>query len=309
MRTRELGRSGILVSEIGFGCGFLGHARDFDYRSFLNQALDLGITFYDTSDFYGDTECWLGEAFRSKSERVVIATKFGMLRDQRGAIYRDFSVAHMFRVLEASLRRLRRESIDVFQLHSPTREVLDDLELLDALRQLKRAGKIRAFGLSLYGVELAREAIVHWQPDALQIHFNLFNQEMAAIFAEAVEAGVGLIARRPMDGGMLGGELMPQSPLKPGDPRPRWGEELTERRQKLVTEVKFLTEGTGRSLAQAALVFILSHPAITTAIPSTVNPVHLRQNVAAAGKRLSETELTRLAGLMSGEFATQNLGF
>ena len=295
MRYRPLGKSGIVVSELGLGCGFLGHAAGFDGPRLLSQALELGVTLYDTADFYGDTELWLGRAFENNRDQVVLATKFGMLRRPDGNITTDFSVAHMRKVLDSALKRLRTDVIDLFQLHSPPPEVLDDLELLEALRAAKRAGKIRGFGLSLYGVELMRQAILRWQPDALQVDFNLYDQQAREIFAEAEQAGVGLLARRPLDSGMLGGDLGPDARLKPGDPRQRWGAAVTERRQALLSELEFLTRG--RSPAEAALAFVLSHSAISAAIPSTVNLAHLKQNAAVAGRRLSANELERATSL------------
>ena len=152
--------------------------------------------------------------------------------------------------------------------------MLDDLELFDALRDAKRAGKIRAFGLSLYGLELMHACIERWQVDTLQVDFNLFDQKAGGIFEHAQAAKVGIIARRPMDSGMLGGDLVAGAPFKLGDARQRWGEERTRKRQALLGEMNFLCGSTGRSRAGAALEFVLSHAAVSSAIPSTVNVEH-----------------------------------
>jgi aryl-alcohol dehydrogenase-like predicted oxidoreductase len=177
------------------------------------------------------------------------------------------------------------------------------------MQQLKQEGEIRSFGISLYGTDFLRESIHQWQPDVVQIHFNLFSQGASAAFPEAIAAGVGLMARRPLDAGMLGGDLVVGAPVKLGDPRPRWGVDLTERRQKLLDELRFLTECTGRTWAQAALQFTLSFDAISTAIPSTISTLHLQENVAAAGGRLSTEELRRIDELLAGEFPGINLGY
>jgi aryl-alcohol dehydrogenase-like predicted oxidoreductase len=309
MRYRRLGNTNISVSEIGLGCGFLGCPTNFDSSTLFSRALDFGINVYDTGDVYGDSEARLGDAFSARRERVVLVSKFGSIVGEGGELRKDWSITHMREALVRSLRRLRTDYLDVYLLHSPPPEILERYELRDALLDLKRAGMIRAFGLSLYGVDFFRAAVRLWQPDVVQIHYNLFSQRSAAVFPQALAAGIGVMARRPLDAGMLGGELLPDRPLKLGDPRPRWGVEATERRQRLLLELQFLTEGTGRNWAQAALAFTLSSDAVSTVIPSTTSLAHLEENVAAAGVRLTPEELRRIAGLIDGRFADLDLGY
>jgi aryl-alcohol dehydrogenase-like predicted oxidoreductase len=310
MHTRALGRTGIRVSEVGLGCGFLHLPAAFDPPLLLSEAHALGVTLYDTGDFYCEyqSERWLGEAFATKRHEVVLTTKFGSIPGE-GTLHKDWSVAHMRRALHESLKRLRTSWIDVYLAHSPPPEILDRDDLFEALDRAKNEGKIRAYGLSLYGLDLLRETIRRGRADVIEIHFNLFNQEAALAFPDAIEAGVGLIARRPMDAGMLAGALGPEVPFRPGDPRPRWGAESTTRRLKVLEALDFLRDGAKRTRAQAALQFVLSHEAIAAAIPSTTCLAHLEENAAAAGHRLDADELRTLAALLDGTFTELRFGY
>ncbi len=309
MRYRNLGKTGLQVSEVGLGCGPLGGDPGADHLPLLERALDLGVNFYDTADFYGGyrSEEWLGKAFEKKRDQVILATKFGTIPGQG----KDWSVGHMRKCLEESFRRLRTDYIDLYQLHSPDRDVLRNDDLLGALQRLKQEGKIRCYGMSLDGGHFCLDAIEQWKLDAVQILFNLFNLEPACSFHACKEAGVGLIVKAPLDSGMLGGDLMPGMPQKGDDPRERWGEGPTAQRQKLMEELQFLTGGNGssRTWSQAALQFVLSYGAVSTVIPGTTSLRHLEENAAAAGGRLSNEEMRRVHGLMCGGFAELNLGW
>jgi len=307
MRYRDLGKTGLKVSEVGLGCGPLGGDPKVDYRPLLDRSLELGVNFYDTADFYGSyrSEEWLGKAFEKKREQVILATKFGTIP----GVGKDWSVGHMQKCLAESLRRLRTDYIDLYQLHSPNEAILPNHELLEALRKLKQEGTIRFYGISLDGGQFCIDAIREWQLDAVQILFNLFNLEPACSFRACREAGVGLIIKAPLDSGMLGGTLTSEKAIGEDDPRARWGEERTAQRSKLMKAMEFLSNGTGRTWSQAALQFVLSYGAVSTVIPGTTSIRHLEENVAAAGGRLTNDEMRRLHGLMGGEFAEMNLGW
>jgi aryl-alcohol dehydrogenase-like predicted oxidoreductase len=306
MEYRELGDTGLRVSEVGLGCGPLGIDVTADYTELLTRALDLGVNLFDSADFYSGyrSEEWLGRVLAGRRDEVIIATKFGTIPGKG----KDFSVGHMRRSLEESLGRLNTDYIDVYQLHSPPPAVLEDEELLAALQAAKAQGKIRCYGMSLEGGDYGMEVIRRWHTDSIQITFNLFHQGPAEEFLDFAEQnGVGVIVKSPLDSGILGGDLSPGSPRKLDDARERWGEEETVRRQRFSEEVKFLAEGTGRTWSQAALQFVLSFDAVSTVIPGTTSVKHLEENAAAAGGRLTEDELARIAGLMNGEFKSLNL--
>jgi aryl-alcohol dehydrogenase-like predicted oxidoreductase len=310
MEYRDLGRTGLRVSEIGLGFGPPGFDPQADYGPLLLRAFDLGINFFDTADFYGAyrSEEWIGNSLSAHRDEILIATKFGSIH-KAGEHRQDFGVAHMRRSLEESLQRLRTDYIDVYQLHSPPNSVLENEELLEALRELKEQGKIRFFGVSADG-QLAVDAVERWNVDAVQIMFNLFHQEAAdRFFPLAQQKGVGVIVRSPLDTGMLGGDLGANAELKPGDPRQRWGEDKTALRQRLLDAVRFLSERDGRTMAQAALHFVLSFEAVSVVIPGTTSIDHLEENAAAAGGRLAEQEMAHLRGLQGGRFSALNLGW
>ena len=306
MEYRDFGRTGLRVSEIGLGCGPLGADPNYDYAPLLNRALELGVNFFDSADFYGGyrSEEWLGKALSPHRDEVIIATKFGTIPGKG----KDFSVGHMRKSLEESLDRLRTDYIDVYQLHSPAASVLDDEELLAALQREKREGKIRYYGVSTDGGQRGIDVIDRWNVDSIQIAFNLFHQNPAdRFFGYAKSKGVGVIVKSPLDSGMLGGDLDPGKPTKLDDPRERWGEEETARRQQFFDEVKFLAEQTGRTYSQAALQFVLAFDGVSTAIPGTTSIEHLEENVAAAGGTLTPEEIQRIRNLRGGEFAKLNL--
>jgi aryl-alcohol dehydrogenase-like predicted oxidoreductase len=306
MEYRDFGKTGLRVSEVGLGGGPLGIDPKADYGPLLNRALELGLNFFDSADFYSGyrSEEWLGKALSPHREEVIIATKFGTIPGKG----KDFSVAHMRRSLEESLRRLRTDYIDIYQLHSPAPEVLEDEELLAALQAAKKEGKIRCYGLSTEGGQRGIDAIDKWGVDSVQITFNLFHQDPAErFFPEAERKGVGVIVKSPLDSGILGGDLDPGKPQKLDDARERWGEEETARRQRLFEEVKFLAEGTGRTWSQAALQFVLSFDGVCTAIPGTTSAKHLEENASAAGGRLTLAELQRIQNIRDGEFVRLNL--
>ncbi len=306
MEYRDFGNTGLRVSEIGLGGGPLGIDAEADYAPLLNRALELGINFFDSADFYSSyrSEEWLGKVLSPHRDKVVIATKFGTIPGKG----KDFSVGHMRRSLEDSLRRLRTDYIDIYQLHSPAPAVLEDEELLAALQAVKKEGKIRCYGLSTEGGQRGIDAIDKWGVDSVQITFNLFHQDPAErFFPEAERKGVGVIVKSPLDSGILGGDLDPGNPRKLDDARERWGEEETARRQRLFEEVRFLAEGTGRTWSQAALQFVLSFDGVCAAIPGTTSVKHLEDNASAAGGRLTLAELQRIQNIHGGEFAKLNL--
>lgn len=310
MKYRDFGKTGLCVSEIGMGCGWVRWIQDDESTRLLERAFELGINFYDSADFYFnfESEARLTKAFANKRDQVILATKFGTIPDPNGW-YQDFSVANMQKSLEGSLKRLQSDYIDIYQLHSPPLSILEQDDLLAALQQAKQEGKIRFYGISIDGAQFMRDAIDKWQVDSIQTGFNMFDMRAVEAFPYVKEKGVGLIARSPLDSGMLGGVMQTGSELRPGDPRPRWGEEKTQRRQQALAEVKFLLENKNRSYAQAALQFILAHDAIHSAIVGTTNLDHLAENAAASGTRLTDEEMCQLQTLMGGEFKKLQVGW
>jgi len=293
MRNRRLGKSGFFVSEIGFGTwgigGFVagasyGATDDRQSRAALVHARDCGIDFFDTADAYGDghAETLLGEVFGA-SDAVRIATKAG---HPRFGGRQDFSPAHLRRSVEGSLGRLRREKIDLLQLHNPPLELLHaDPEILATLDALENEGKIAAWGLSLKTPAEALAAIDAFAPVCVQANFNLADQRAleTGLLDRALAADVGVIVRTPLAFGFLSGKLAADAVFPEGDHRRNWpAERIRQWADAGRSLAGDIAAQAGQTLAQIALRFCLSHPAVSVAIPGMLAAAEVRENAAAS---------------------------
>jgi len=241
----------------------------------LYRAFELGITFFDTADSYGNghSEELLGQVFGDKKEKVVIATKAG--QPVFGTPL-DFSPAHLRRSVEGSLRRLRREQIDLLQLHNPPIQLLrDQPEILQTLDDLMREGKVKAFGVSTKTPVEAADAIRELSIPVVQANFNLVDHRAleTGLIDLAGETCTGLIARTPLAFGFLSGTLGAETQFHEGDHRAKWP---TEQIARWASAGPVFAGGIAKrerqSLSQIALRFCLSYPAVTTAIPGMLRP-------------------------------------
>jgi len=289
---RPLGRTGLSVSEIGFGAwGIGGDAggaiaygpadREASLQA-LRSALDHGITFFDTSDFYGNgtSEELIGIALRGRRADAVIATKVGML--ENGEL--DFSARHVRAAAAASLTRLRADYIDLYQLHSPPIEAVSD-ETLAALESLKREGSIRAYGLSARSPQEARLAIERFGFECVQVNFNLLDQRAleCGLFDLAGKENVGVIVRTPLCFGFLTGRYSAHDAFHEKDHRRGWDSAQLERWAEACGLYSALIESVrGQTPAQFALRHCLAHPAVSTAIPGMLTAAHVEENAAAS---------------------------
>jgi aryl-alcohol dehydrogenase-like predicted oxidoreductase len=299
MNYRTLGRTGLVVSEIGFGAWGIGGSaagdvaygltNDADSRAALEKAFELGVNFYDTSDLYGfgHSERLIGEVFSARRERVILASKVGFVR-RDGDLAQDFSAAHIRRSLDASLQRLRTDYVDLYQLHSPPPDLLENgAEALDALQALQDEGKIRAIGISVRSPDDALVAVKRRAVGAVQVNFNLVDQRIArnGLMSLAQSEEVGIICRTPLSFGFLADGNSPRAEFGPNDHRSRWPvaqRELWADADQLFAGV---LRGSGQTRAQRALRFCLSYPAISTVIPGMLLPDHVVENtqVSALG--------------------------
>lgn len=314
MKFRILGKTGLRVSAIGLGtmvhAGHFGPMKDSESLSAIDAALDLGVNFIDTSDAYGAgySESQLGQALKGKRDQVIIATKGGnvMVGPNRGK--RNFDPDYISRVMDESLQRLRVDTIDLYQLHNPTVEVIERGAVWEVLERAKQAGKIRHFGVSINTMEEGIAAVKDGRAETIQVEYNLLAQEPAEkIFPLAHQANIGIIARVPLRRGILTGKM------SVADERRFTGEDLRARSFQgeafakelaKAEELRFLVHGAAKSLGQAAIAFCLAHPAVSVVIPGARNAEQMRENGAAADIEIASADLARIGELWRRGFAS-----
>lgn len=311
MQYRTLGRTGFRVSEIGFGAwgiggaGWIG-ARDDESRAALHDAVDRGINFFDTALMYGEghSERLIGDAAQASRTPIYVATKIPPVSSsvRKGHRLRDFFPEdHLISCTERSLKSLRREWIDLQQLHAWRDEWFEDLSWLDTLRRLKDQGKIRAIGVSLNhhdpdsGLRLVTSGLI----DAVQVIYNMFDQSAAQRLFQACERHqVGVLVRCPFDEGGLTGQVTPATTF------PRWdfrnsyfGGNRKAEVSRRVQGLRTLLGSEARTVPELALRYCLAPDPVTTVLAGMRTVAHVRENVAVSdGRRLSEALLRELAG-------------
>ncbi|HET7433478.1 MAG TPA: aldo/keto reductase [Thermoanaerobaculia bacterium] len=310
MHYRTLGNTQIKVSEIGFGAWAIGgpanagtplgwgKTTDDESLAAIRRARDLGVTFFDTSDSYGfgRSESLLGIVLSRHRKDVVIATKVGVVRDAEGRLSKDFSKKHIFLAVDGSLKRLRTDYIDLYQLHNPSLDELRRDDIHEAMDRLQEVGKIRYWGVSVTTPEEGVEIIKRGWGYSLQVLYNVLNQAPETeLFPLAKEKGYGIIARVPLASGLLSGKYRQDTVFTGDDVRqnfltPKRLEEVIPR----VDEAKSIIGGTARSLAEGALRFILAHDAVSTTIPGARNVRQVEMNVGADEVRVPQEVIDKL---------------
>lgn len=305
MKTRILGKNGLEVSALGYGCMGL----DFSYGhklskadgiTLIRQAVDLGVTFFDTAEVYGPftNEEMVGEALRPVRDRVVIATKFGFnITDGRMAGLNS-RPEHIKQVADASLKRLGIEQIDLFYQHRVDPEVPIE-EVAGAVKELIAAGKVKHFGMSEPSAATARRAHAVQPIAALQNEYSLWTRgvETNGILALCEELGIGLVPYSPLGKGFLTGAMSKDTKLGEGDFRamlPRFTPEAMAHNQALVDLLKQIGNEKGVTPAQIALAWLLAKKPWIVPIPGTTRLDRLKENLGAAEIVLSEGDLARI---------------
>ena len=303
-----------MVSEIGFGAWAIGgdamvgnipigwgKTNDDDSISALHAAVDAGINFFDTADFYGlgHSEELIGELFGSNKD-ILIATKVGHRNIDEKIIF-DYTADYIKSACEKSLKRLKRNVIDYYQLHTARMEHLQRGECIQAMEELKKKGKIRYWGLSLntfYPQPEAEYLIQHRMGDGFQLVFNLINQRANDVLKLASRAGYGVIARMPLQFGLLTGKIKSDAKFETGDHRSfRLIPSIIENATSILNKKAWpVAEQNHISKTSLALSYILSHPEISTVIPGIRTVEQVKLNTTDIIK-LEEEDVTKLDNL------------
>lgn len=292
MKKRLLGRTGLLVSEIGFGTWAMGGqsygpVRDEDSLEALNAAESSGVTFYDTADTYGEghSESLLGRFLKTKPrEQMIVATKVGWDFYHAGH-KKNFDPQYVRWACEQSLRRLDIATIDLYQLHNPSLEILQRGDAVGVLEGLKAEGKIRFVGISIHAEAEALAALNDSRIDVLQVIFNLLDQRMAEkVFPEAKKKNVGIIAREPLAHGLLSGKYPPNHEFPKDDHRRRWMPEKRKLDWEKIRKIREILKEKTIPLSQAALEYALGFDAVSVIIPGAKTETQVAMNLKASLK-------------------------
>ena len=306
MDYRNVGRSGLLVSAVGIGCNNFVHRCDLEQsRAVVHRALDLGITLFDTADVYGGrggSEDFLGRILGERRKEVVLATKFGQQMDDAGML-KGASRRYIMTAVEASLRRMRTDWIDLYQLHWPS-PLTPIEETLRALDDLVRQGKVRHIGGSNFAgwqvTDAHRTATHHGLTPfaSFQAEYSLLARGSEREIIPAMQAcGVGLLPYFPLASGLLTGKYKPDT-IPEGSrlatPRPHEKRFVTDANWPVVERLETFCRDRGRSLLELAFSWLLAQPVVASVIAGATRPEQLEQNVAAAGWKLTPEDLAEI---------------
>jgi len=300
---RRLGRTGFEISEIGFGAWAIGgnaHGNsygptdDAQSKRALARALDLGCTFVDTADVYGHghSESLVGEVVGNRDDIYVCTKVGGDFTSEPGRVMLNFAPTYLKKACEQSLKRLRREAVDVYLLHNPPPQVMGDWRLFETLERLQQQGKIRSFGVSIHGIQEGLDTIRTGKPAVIQVALNLLHRAAEGPLLEAAAAAdVGIIAREPLANGFLSGHFDGAHRWEHGDIRHTWPATFVQQRADQVKRFKHLAR-EDRTLAQAAILYPLTLPAVSVVIPGCKTVAQVEENFGASrAPRLGPDEL------------------
>lgn len=307
MQFRNLGRSGLRVSLVGLGCNNFGGRIDFESaRKVIDKAIDSGITLFDTADVYGNrggSEEVMGQLLGERRKQIVLATKFGMVMDAEG-IKKGGSRRYIMEAVEASLKRLKTDWIDLYQLHRP--DPLTPIEeTLRTLEDLIRQGKVRYIGCS--NLPSWQVADAHWTAKSLGIEQFASCQDEYSLLVRGAEKelipaaehfGMGLLPYFPLANGLLTGKYKRNAPLPEGArmtrESQRAAEVLTEANWEKTGKLAAFCEKHGKTLVELAFSWLAAQPVVSSVIAGATKPEQVEANVKAAEWALSADELAEI---------------
>jgi len=303
MKTRNIGRQGLEVSAVGLGCmgmsDFYGESDEAESIATIRRAPELGVTFLDTADMYGRgaNEELVGRAIAGRRDEFVLATKFGIVRGEGGERTIDGRPEYVREAIDASLRRLGVDHVDLYYQHRVDKTVPIE-ETVGAMAELVEAGKVRYLGLSEASAETIRRANEVHPISALQSEFSLFERGLADnILPTLRELGIGLVPYSPLGRGFLSGRFRSKADFGSADFRshdPRMSEENFEKNLAIVEAIESLAAKHEVTPAQLAIAWVLAQGDDVAPIPGTRKVSRLEENAAAAEVALDEEDLAAL---------------
>lgn len=316
MQTRQLGRSGMQVSVVGLGCNNFGGRLDLERsRAVVHRALDAGITLFDTADVYGNrggSEEILGAVLSGRRDQVVLATKFGIPMSDDGG-RQGASRRYILRAVEASLKRLRTDYIDLYQLHRPDPHTPIE-ETLSALDDLVRRGMVRYVGCS--NLKAWQVVDAHWTARARHLEPFVSAQDEYSLLVRDAEQellpalqhlGMGLLPYFPLASGLLSGKYHHDAPLPDGaritgNERLK-GQLITADNWRIVEELRVYAQERGFTLLELAMSWLARHPSVSSVIAGATSAEQVEQNARATRWVLTTEELTAIGAILNGERA------
>lgn len=299
-----LGKTGLKVSEVGFGAWGIGGkgwggCKEEDAGAALEKAWELGMNLFDTCDAYGDglSESLIGKFLQGKREKAIVVTKGGTnFRVPERS--KNFERDYLMMCLEESLERLKTDYVDVYLLHVPDAAWQDKGQIFETLKEMKASGRVKHAGLAMWGATDTLHAFEQDEDgviEVLECPFNILNKSNLEVVKIARKRNIGILTSQPLASGILTGKYRPGTTFPEGDNRQGfWTEERWESLKGDLEIIQDCVCETGLTWGELALAYNLSYPGIQCVIPGAKNPSQAEKNALAAGKRLEEGVMKRL---------------